>query len=233
MKKHPVLRAVSYLSRSGAGSRGRIAMAAMAAEASFSPMAYSKMMLHITRHAETSVNGYLLGHAMADGAVAVEDAVPLFHTQTLAPMLEVATHMVADRSEGRAIVGYYFANERLNDRDVPILAERVVTGLESKCPGAILVQIVNERLRDPEDHALQAWARSGKQGVWIASLGIRSDDASGKTMQTGLKLATDAIAESLHLGFYDFDDHLADVTKNPLNPDATARLRNLCAERAR
>ena len=47
------------------------------------------------------------------------------------------------------------------------------------------------------------------------------------------QLATDAIAESLHLGFYDFDDHLADVTKNPLNPDATARLRNLCAERAR
>ena len=196
------------------------------AAAEIAPLAYSKMMLHLTKHAESSVNGFLLGHTK-DGAVEVEDAVPLFHTQTLAPMLEVATHLVSEASDGLSIVGYYFANERFDDRDVPILAERVVAGLESKCPGAILVQIMNEKLRDPTEHALHAWARSGKQSVWSASLVVRSSDSSGKSMQTGLDLATAAIGEDLHLEFYDFDDHLADVSRDPLNPKISDRLRSL------
>ena len=47
--------------------------------------------------------------------VRVSDAVPLFHTHTLAPMLELAALLTQTRCEenGLEIVGCYFASERL------------------------------------------------------------------------------------------------------------------------
>ena len=61
-----------------------------------------------------------LTHAPQDAAssrveVRVSDAVPLFHTHTLAPMLELAALLTQTRCEenGLEIVGCYFASERL------------------------------------------------------------------------------------------------------------------------
>ena len=96
----------------------------------FSSEAYSKMLLHAAKYPWAAVNGLLLGTSN-EQAVEVKDAVPLFHTAVLAPMLEVAMLLVDEycQSEqsaaGLSIVGYYHANARNNDGEIPSLARIV------------------------------------------------------------------------------------------------------------
>jgi len=115
--------------------------------------AYAKIMLHLVKHPHAPVCGMLLGSVEAGGIVVVSDAVPLFHTHALAPLLEAATQMIDQ--EPRNICGYYHVNERADDRGVPIVAERICSSVESKCPGALLLQVLNDKLSDPLEHALQ------------------------------------------------------------------------------
>jgi len=119
------------------------------------PTAYTKVMLHLVKNPHTPVSGYLLGRI--EGSTAhIVDVVPLFHSHVLAPLLEVATAMVDSQVvEGQAICGYYFANERLDDRGLPIVAERIASTVEAKQPGAVLLQVLNDKLADPSEHALQ------------------------------------------------------------------------------
>ena len=63
--------------------------------AKLSQKAYVKLMLHACKHHSSGVNGILLGEKVVAGQdVQVLDVVPLFHTSTLSPMLEVALDMV-------------------------------------------------------------------------------------------------------------------------------------------
>jgi hypothetical protein len=109
-------------------------------------------MLHLVKYPHAPVSGYLLGR-IEGATVHVTDAVPLFHSHALAPLLEAATAMVD--GGGEAICGCYFVNERLDDRGLPIVAERVASTVEAKLPGAVLLQVLNDKLADPSDHALQ------------------------------------------------------------------------------
>ncbi|CAN0325049.1 unnamed protein product, partial [Ectocarpus fasciculatus] len=74
--------------------------------------AYLKLMLHAAKYPWAAVNGFLLGEEGLTGQASVVyllDAVPLFHTSTLAPLLETSAVMVdahAARS-GLCIVGFY------------------------------------------------------------------------------------------------------------------------------
>jgi hypothetical protein len=131
--------------------------------------AYSKLMLHLVRHPHAPVSGYLIGK-VSDSEVSIEDIVPLFHTSILTPMLEVATSLV-DNS-GKKIIGFYHVNERVDDRGIPIVAERIATTVESNCPGAVLLQVLNDKLEDPNEHGLQCWGIT-KNGTWNQALEIQ------------------------------------------------------------
>ena len=187
-----------------------------------SPPAYAKLMMHLARHPHCPVSGFLLGTKEGEDDVNVHDVVPLFHTHTLGPMLEVSTQLV-DQQE-RHIVGYYHVNERVDDRGVPIVAEKVASAIDAKYPGSILLQVINERLADPNDHALQAWGRA-KNGTWSAALEVK--DGADKSCARALALAARAVEEGLHLAFSDFDDHFEDTAANPFNPDASRKLSSL------
>mmetsp|Transcript_35566 Transcript_35566/g.70547 ORF Transcript_35566/g.70547 Transcript_35566/m.70547 type:complete len:200 (+) Transcript_35566:24-623(+) len=190
-----------------------------------SPVAYAKMMLHLVKHPHAAVCGYLLG-SVRDGINMVEDVVPLFHSHPLAPMLEIATQLI-DQHEN--IVGFYFVNAHVEDTRIPVFAEKVAMALSSKCPGSSLLQILNEKLRDPDDHALQAWGRK-ENGAWNIALKISTTEGpkgSEVPFRACLSLATSGVANELHETYFDFDDHFEDVSKNPFNPDVDAQLRNL------
>ena len=190
----------------------------------FSPLAYAKIMLHITRHAESNVDGFLIGSTKGSSVI-VDDAVPLFHTHTRAPMLEVAAQLIAENSKEHAIVGYYFANEHIDNKDPPILAERVILGVENMCSGAVLVQIMNEKLGDPTQHGLQATIRSERQALWNVPLSVQFSDPSDTKMLVALDLAAKAVQDNLHNKFNDFDDHFSDVSKDPFNCKVTELLK--------
>src|SRR5688500_4623415 len=97
-----------------------------------SPAAYLCAVMHAMKHPTQPVCGLLIGRradSAASGDTAssgsgssafVVAAVPLIHTELAAaghPVTEVALKQVAAvcRSNGRRIVGLYFANERLDD----------------------------------------------------------------------------------------------------------------------
>jgi hypothetical protein len=88
---------------------------------SISAKAYAKILLHCCKYPHKAVNGVVIG-TFSDkdqgAGVLIQDAVPLFHQNlSLAPMLEVALRQVDVYSEkkGLIIVGYYHANQRLED----------------------------------------------------------------------------------------------------------------------
>ena len=103
------------------------------------PVAYLGAILTMLL-TDTSINVVSTFALLLVTGIIVDDAVPLFHTHTLAPMLEVAAQLIAENSKEHAIVGYYFGNEHIDNKDPPILAERVILGVENMCSGAVLVQ---------------------------------------------------------------------------------------------
>lgn len=131
---------------------------------------YAKLMLHLVKHPHAPVSGYLIGTISESDEVSVEDIIPLFHTHILTPMLEVATNLI-ENSDNK-IIGFYHVNERVDDRGIPIVVEAIATKVESNCPNSILLQVLNDKLVDPNEHALQAWAIT-KNGTWNRALEIQ------------------------------------------------------------
>ena len=123
----------------------------------FSTTAYSKIILHTAKYPWAAVNGLLLGSIDAH-AIDVTDAVPLFHTAVLAPMLEVAMMLVDEycQSEqspaGLSIVGYYHANARNNDGEIPSLARIVSEKIAVQSSRTACLAMV----RAPQSLSLQA-----------------------------------------------------------------------------
>lgn len=134
--------------------------------------AYAKLMLHVARHPERAVNGYLVGSVASSGGegqdssglITVHDTIPLFHTPTLACMLDSATGVVD--AHGGEIVGYYEVNESVGDRSKSPAGERVASGVLQSTQMCVFVQVINARLADPQDHALQVTVRCVH--VWCA-----------------------------------------------------------------
>jgi hypothetical protein len=96
--------------------------------------AYVKLALHALKHPAAAVNGLLVGRladpAASPAVVSVADAVPLSHQPhhlPLLPTLELALTLVEDHfaAQGLAVVGYYHANARRDDADLPAVAKRV------------------------------------------------------------------------------------------------------------
>jgi hypothetical protein len=62
----------------------------------FTASAYGKVLFHICKHVSKSVNGVLIGYTdVQKGEHVLMDAIPLFHTHVLTPMLKLAFIMVS------------------------------------------------------------------------------------------------------------------------------------------
>ena len=72
------------------------------------------------------------------------------------------------------MVGVYFANETVRDKDINGQAARICDKLRSVVPSAILVQLRNEALGDESDSALQLCIHDPKKEAWrIADQTVR------------------------------------------------------------
>jgi hypothetical protein len=174
--------------------------------------AYCKLVLHAAKHPASPVLGLLLGKQSGNspGATVVVEAVPLFHTEALAPLLETGADLVdaylSNDSQGLMIVGAYSASTSLQSSVPSHVAQRLCERADGPCQGAVLLQINNKRLEDPADHALQCFRR---------------DSQSSKTFQrsVGLEVADGAVqaldrllAVERQLDLTDMDDHFDNVS---------------------
>ncbi|KAM0898754.1 hypothetical protein ACQ4PT_021740 [Festuca glaucescens] len=192
--------------------------------------AYVKLALHALKHPAAAVNGLLVGRLLDSAAspavVSVVDAVPLSHQPhhlPLLPTLELALTLVEDHfaAQGLAVVGYYHANARRDDADLPAVAKRVGDHIFRYFPRAAVLLLDNEKLEkvvkgNSRDAVVQLYTRDSSKS-WRQAGSDGSSQLSLKEPSTNVVLA-DHVTTKKWQQVVDFDDHLDDISKDWLNP---------------
>ena len=191
--------------------------------------AYVKLALHALKHPAAAVNGLLVG-TLADPAaspavVSVADAVPLSHQPhhlPLLPTLELALTLVEDhfQAQGLAVVGYYHANARRDDADLPAVAKRVGDHIFRYFPRAAVLLLDNVKLEEvvkgnSRDAVVQLYTRDSSKS-WRQAGSDGSSQLKLKEASTNVVLA-DHVTTKKWQKVVDFDDHLDDISKDWLN----------------
>ena len=175
-----------------------------------SPQAYSKIILHACKYPHKAINGVLLGEdSKSTECTRVVDAIPLFHQCLgLAPMLEIALTQIDTycRNEGLQIVGYYQANENVNDNSPDLIAYKIAEKINENVPNSLLLMVDNNKMDvECKEPALDLYTLTDNKwnvgGGWYliggdSSLALVSELITGKTYQN----------------LVDFDNHLDDIT---------------------
>uniref|UniRef100_A0ACD5WSD9 Uncharacterized protein n=1 Tax=Avena sativa TaxID=4498 RepID=A0ACD5WSD9_AVESA len=192
--------------------------------------AYVKLALHALKHPAAAVNGLLVGRlvdsAASPAVVSVVDAVPLSHQPhhlPLLPTLELALTLVEDHfaAQGLAVVGYYHANARREDAELPAVAKRVGDHIFRYFPRAAVLLLDNEKLEkvvkgNTRDAVVQLYTRDSSKS-WRQAGSDGSSQLSLKEPSTNVVLA-DHVTTKKWQKVVDFDDHLDDISKDWLNP---------------
>eukprot|EP00904_Undaria_pinnatifida_P008106 jgi/Undpi1/4425/HiC_scaffold_17.g07780.m1 len=177
--------------------------------------AYLKLMLHAAKYPWASVSGFLLGEtgSSEEEQVTVKDAVPLFHTATLAPLLETSAAMVDAHAAkiGLSIVGFYQANQCLDENSPSLLATKIMDKIDLANGGSsVLLVVSNKRLETRGDSAVSVFARD-------ASNSFRKRLEVGVSSQC-IEAFESALTKRAETGLVDMDEHFDDVTKDWRNP---------------
>ncbi|KAF9107911.1 hypothetical protein BGX29_004271 [Mortierella sp. GBA35] len=186
----------------------------------FSHKAYLKPLLHATKYPTGSVNGVFLAESNSRNVV---DAVPLFHFwSTLTPMLELAMTQVDlhCQANGLRIIGYYEANERLEDEALSLVGQKIAAQILHANPEAFAIVIKNRKINSDEVALLPYQL---KEGQWRVSKEAFSEN-TGFSLENSSSpvLATKALREGLSNKIADFDNHLEDIKEDWLTNKAIA-----------
>jgi len=177
----------------------------------FDPKAYAKAVMHGCKHSSEAVTGIFIG-CVSGKVLKLVDAIPLFHTHALAPMLKVACMLIEQhcRTVGNLeIVGMYYASPSgsLDITPVKAIADKIASNFAMASVWALDAAKLPER-----QFALKGSCHSKDDWKQLsADAAILSDEA--------LKQTARAVSEMKYLEIIDFDDHLADVSLNWLNPN--------------
>uniref|UniRef100_A0A7S3UIC3 MPN domain-containing protein n=1 Tax=Oxyrrhis marina TaxID=2969 RepID=A0A7S3UIC3_OXYMA len=114
-------------------------------EFTFSTRSYAKLVSHVSKFPTDNVTGLLLGHRNG-GKVEFVDVVPLFHTHTLSPMLQVACMLVEAYGDAQKpqlqIVGMYYASSFTSGGvQVPAVARAMSEKISANCSFATVWMI--------------------------------------------------------------------------------------------
>ncbi|ERM95163.1 hypothetical protein AMTRI_Chr07g81760 [Amborella trichopoda] len=190
--------------------------------------AYMKVVLHALKYNTTSVNGILVGRepsSSSSSMVEIVDAIPLSHSLIgLLPPLEIALMLVEEyfAGEGLSIIGYYHANERYNEFELPNIAKRIGEHISRYFPQAAVLLLDNKKLEaisegKSREPVVQLYTKDSAKGWQKAGT-----DSNGllvlKEPSANLVL-WDHITSGKHHEIVDFDDHLDNISKDWLNPN--------------
>ncbi|KAF9576794.1 hypothetical protein EC968_003301 [Mortierella alpina] len=178
----------------------------------FSHKSYLKPLLHAAKYPTASVNGVFL----ADASDNIVDAVPFFHFwNTLTPMLEVAMTQVDlhCKANGLRIIGYYEANERLDDEALSLVGQKISSRILQVQPDAFAVVIKNGSINS-DDIAFSPYQY--KEGLWRVSRGAFTERDGVFSMENASSpaLVVKALQDGLSSKLADFDSHLENVKED-------------------
>lgn len=193
-----------------------------------SPPAYLKAVLHAAHYPSSPILGLLTTKTTTTNTtttltttsksppltLTATDALPLFHSDPLGPLLELSL-LQADSlaaSRGERLSGVYVASARYDRKDVPVIAQRIasqLTALNHNSPSLILL-LDNTRLahsRQPPEMAFDALVQSTGGERWVAV------PSSGVSVSTGdtLKRARELLLADRQDEVVDFEAHIENV----------------------
>ncbi|KYR01346.1 hypothetical protein DLAC_11500 [Tieghemostelium lacteum] len=179
-----------------------------------------KIHLHSFKYTSSTINGIILGNISKnqntkdDPTLKIQDIIPLFHTNTLSPMFEVAMIQIEEycKVKNLDILGYYHANQNLtNELDPEPIAKKIADKLYNELHSMCFLMVTKIDadnypigLAAMERQSVEQW-RSNKNiiGVDITENAFQVDD---------IKLI---ISQSLKDRLiFDFEDYLNDPTKD-------------------
>ncbi|KAJ3024368.1 ER membrane protein complex subunit 8 [Thoreauomyces humboldtii] len=177
----------------------------MPASYQLSSSAYAKIIHHCAKFAVHDVCGVLLGTKVGDKVV-VTAALPLFHSQPLTPMLEVAMQQVEAFSvlNSLQIVGYYTANQRFDDKNINATATTVANTIEQNLGGGALLLLVDAS-KLQEKSALAVLPHMYSSPSWKALPSERLELTAPLDIRS---IVSDRSYESLN----DFESHLNNIS---------------------
>lgn len=193
----------------------------------FSTAAYAKMVLHACEWPHAPVSGILLAssaHGISESVLCV-DALPLFHSAPLGPLLDVGFNMVRNHSlscfhsrliaswgaqashfaekRGWSIAGLYFAAEALEDNDLPSVVARIGAQIRSVVSTAVVFVVDNMKLRRGDEIAGSLFISSS--GKWQ-----RSNASMLLEDSHGLDVPKRLLEKRPQVHIVDFEEHVED-----------------------
>lgn len=175
--------------------------------------AYSVLFMHACKHASKSVNGVLLGSIADGGVITVQKALPFFHSSlALAPMLEVGL-MLADEycslHPHLSIVGYYQANEMVNDLELGVFGRKIAEKISSHSTEAVALLIDGSHMQpSPTDLRLLVLTPGGRK---------MSVEPTLQDAESSIATLEGCLAAGKQQQLVDLDAHLDDATLDWLN----------------
>lgn len=178
-------------------------------KAALTPRAYSKVILHACKYPHKAVNGVLIGEEVKNNEqIRVVDAIPLFHQCLgLAPMLEIALTQIDTYCQNSKlqIVGYYQANENVNDSSPDVIAYKIGEKINEMFPNALLMIVDNNKM-DVECKVTALDLYMCHDSKW--SEGNPWQLIGGDST---LALVSELITGKTYQNLIDFDNHLDDI----------------------
>ena len=192
-----------------------------------SKKAYLKIMLHAAKHPTLPICGYLIGRNNNSGGeseesanvsaeknntdVKIVDAIPIFHTLPTAPMLEASALLVEElyKKEKYVIIGYYHANEHVNNKTLGIMGTMIAQSVDNNCPGSCALVVNGKELDNPKKSGLVLLTKSNHTDSDFEERSTSTLQIEGS--QGTFNSLTGHLQKETQLKLYDFDDHLQNV----------------------
>jgi len=212
---------------SGGGDTGSKGM-----EVYFHLPAFSKVILHVTKYPQHPVNGVLLRKRSKDednslNKINVHDSIPLIHMcKYVTPMMELALAQIEQYCKGSKyeIVGYYQANQSLNDNNPDFVAQRIAEKLTEVNPNLIVAIVNNSQLNSNLECAPFNLYQlmDGKLKRKESKMTLLPDEDGALSTVSAL------IQAKAYRNLIDFDNHLDDITLNYwVNPEVNEQIKQL------
>jgi ER membrane protein complex subunit 8/9 len=188
----------------------------------FTSKAYAKAVLHAAKYPSVAVFGVFLGTKGNDSkendTPQVVDTVPLFHGVPLAAMMEIALTQVDEycRLNKLEIMGCYFANKLLRDREVSVHAKKIGVAIAKQNRQAFIAQLDNTKLGHTDKSECGLFIYKTKNDThWSMDQSFHRNVFADVEKTT--KLVNALLDKNVHHALADFDDHLDDVSQDWLN----------------
>jgi len=131
----------------------------------------------------------------------------------LAPMLEAGLMLAEEYAQKHhlRIVGYCHANELFADKQVGVLAKRIACKIEKNCTGTCILLLDAELARAGENtFALRGFVRDHERWEHSPRFSLFKEDTFDWA-------GWESFAERNTASFWDFDNHLDDISKDWFN----------------